>query len=309
MYGAIIGDIVGSKYEFRPIKTKEFPFVSRGCGFTDDTVMTVAVAKALLKTLEMTARGESASFKRVLVREMQGLGRMFPNAGYGGRFAGWLHSPDPEPYNSYGNGSAMRVSPCALIAVELDEALELAKASAEVTHNHPEGVRGAQAVAGCVFLAKAGRSKDEIRTYVESCFYGPLPSIDVIRPDYTFDVTCQGSVPEAIACFLESTDYEDAVRNAVSLGGDSDTQGAIAGSIAWSYYRFGRGSRESSDGLQADTKQGRIWPRLCESIVTGYRIDELLPADFVETIGEFDEACMFRAEAYDRVGTCAAIPL
>lgn len=309
MYGAIIGDIVGSKYEFRPIKTKEFPFVSGGCGFTDDTVMTVAVARALLKTREAAAQGDTASFKAILVREMRELGRRFPGVGYGGRFADWLDSRNPKPYNSYGNGSAMRVSPCGLIAVELDEALALAKASAEVTHDHPEGTRGAQAVAACIFLAKIGHSKEEIRAYVEGNFYRPIPSVEDVRPDYTFDVTCQGSVPEAIACFLESADYEDAVRNAVSLGGDSDTQGAIAGSIAWSYYRFGQGFHENADDFMSDAKPGRIWPQSCEDVVAGYRIDELLPGDFVETIEEFDRERMLREGTYDRAGGCTPIPL
>lgn len=309
MYGAIIGDIVGSKYEFRPIKTKEFPFVSRGCEFTDDTVMTVAVARALLKAREAASRSEPASFKEVLVREMRELGRRFPGAGYGGRFARWLAAADPRPYNSYGNGSAMRVSPCGLIAVTLDEALALAKASAEVTHDHPEGIRGAQAVAACIFLAKAGCSKDEIRAYVEGNFYKPIPSAEDVRPGYTFDETCQGSVPEAIACFLESADYEDAVRNAVSLGGDSDTQGAIAGSIAWSYYRFGKGFDDSADDFMSDAKPGRIWPQSCEDVVASYRIDDLLPDDFVETIEEFDRERMLRAGTYDRLGGCTPIPL
>ena len=309
MYGAIIGDIVGSKYEFRPIKTKDFPFVSRGCEFTDDTVMTVAVARALLKAWEVAVQGGDASFKAILVQEMRELGCRFPGAGYGAMFDGWLGDGSPRPYNSYGNGSAMRVSPCGLIAVTLDEAIALAKASAEVTHNHPEGVRGAEAVAACILLAKTGYSKDEIRAYVEDSFYKPLPSIEDVRPGYTFDVTCQGSVPEAIACFLESTDYEDAVRNAVSLGGDSDTQGAIAGSIAWSYYRLGRGFRDSADDFMSDAKPGRIWPQSCEDVVSGYRINELLPVDFVETIEEFDRKREQRAEAYERMGNCTPIPL
>ena len=309
MYGAIIGDIVGSKYEFRPIKTKDFPFVSKGCEFTDDTVMTVAVARALLKAHGAARRGEAAPFKEILVREMQELGRRFPRAGYGGRFAGWLESADPCPYNSYGNGSAMRVSPCGLIAVELDEALALAKASAEVTHNHPEGIRGAQAVAACIFLAKTGCTKEEIRAYVEDEFYKPLPLVSDVRPSYTFDVTCQGSVPQAIACFLESTSYEDAVRNAVSLGGDADTQAAIAGSIAWSYYRFGQGSHGAPGGSPSGTGSGRVWPQTCEDIVFGYGIDGLLPADFVDTIREFDEECMQRAGAYGRTGAYTQIAL
>lgn len=309
MYGAIIGDIAGSKYEFRPIKTKDFPFVSKGCEFTDDTVMTVAVAKALLKAREMAAIGETSSFKEILVREMQELGRMFPGAGYGGRFASWLRLANPRPYNSYGNGSAMRVSPCGLIAVTLDEALALAKASAEVTHDHPEGVKGAQAVAAAIFLAKTGATKDEIGEYVEGGFYGPLPSVDDVRPGYTFDVTCQGSVPEAIACFLESTSYEDAVRNAVSLGGDADTQGAIAGSIAWSYYRFGQGFRENDNDSLSDVKPGRVWPQSCESIVAGYRINDLLPEEFVKVVEDFDIQCSLRAKAFNETGSCTQIPL
>ncbi len=308
MYGAIIGDIVGSKYEFRPINTKDFPFVSKGCEFTDDTVMTVAVARALMKARERNFNGEPASFRAILVAEMQELGRRFPGAGYGGMFAKWLGSPDPRPYNSYGNGSAMRVSPCGLFAVTLDETLALAKASSEVTHDHPEGIRGAQAVAACIFLAKAGKTKMEIHAYVEDNFYKPLPSIGDIRPVNTFDETCQGSVPQAIACFLESTDYEDAVRNAVSLGGDADTQAAIAGSIAWTYYRFGCGFRDNPDDRYVD-KEGRIWTQSCEDVVAGYRIDELLPDDFVATIEEFDVQRMLRAGTYDRTGFCTSIPL
>ena len=170
MYGAIIGDIVGSKYEFRPIKTKDFPFVSRGCEFTDDTVMTIAVARALMKAREWHLHCDYQPFKKALVAEMQELGRRHPNTGYGGMFASWLESPDPAPYNSYGNGSTMRVSPCGLYAYGLCEALELAKACAEVTHNHPEGVRGAQAVAGCIFLAKASKTKGKIREFMEDNF-------------------------------------------------------------------------------------------------------------------------------------------
>lgn len=309
MYGAIIGDIVGSKYEFRPIKSKDFPFVSQGCGFTDDTVMTVAVARALMKAREGSFNGEPVTFRALLIAEMQELGRRFPGAGYGGMFAEWLGSPDPVPYNSYGNGSAMRVSPCGLFAVTLDEALALAKASSEVTHDHPEGVKGAQAVAACIFLAKTGKTKREIAAYVLDHFYEYPGTPDEIRPRYSFDVTCQGSVPEAISCFLAARDYEDAVRNAVSLGGDADTQGAIAGSIAWAYYRFGQGFRENAADVESDAKPGRVWPQSCEDVVSGYRIDELLPADFVATIEEFDVQRMQRAGTYDRTGGCTAIPL
>ena len=185
MYGAIIGDIVGSKYEFNNIKMKEFPFVSKGCEFTDDSIMTVAVARALLKSRE-----ENVPFKQVLVQEMQELGRKYPSS-YGGMFAHWLVASNPKPYNSFGNGSAMRVSPCGLIAVTLDEALELAKASSEVTHNHPEGIKGAQATAAAIFLARIGKDKEEIRNYIQSHYYNLTQTLDEIRPTYYFNETCQ----------------------------------------------------------------------------------------------------------------------
>lgn len=265
MYGAIIGDIVGSRHEFNSIKSKDFLFVSRNCTFTDDTVMTVAVARALLQTKSAIRHGDLDPLKTALVAEMQSLGREYPGAGYGGNFDRWIWSDNPQPYNSYGNGSAMRVSPCGIFASSLEEALALAKASAEVTHNHPEGIKGAQATAAAIYLAKSGHSKEDIGAYVWEHFYDYPGSVEEIRPDYSFDVSCQGSVPESIVCFLESNDYEDAVRNAVSLGGDADTQGAIAGSIAWAYYRPG-----------------------CESAVAKYGIDKLLPREFVKVIKEFE---------------------
>lgn len=291
MYGAIIGDIVGSKYEFSPIKSKDFPFISEGCDFTDDTVMTIAVAKALLESEGMQGHKDLASFKDELIANMQELGQRFPDRGYGCMFSSWLHSNDPHPYNSFGNGSAMRVSPCGLFATSLDEALELAKASAEVTHNHPEGIKGAQAVAACIFLAKSGKTKEEIGGYVCENFYDISESIDEIRPHYGFDETCQGSVPQAIECFLESSDYEDAVRNAISLGGDADTLAAITGSIAWTYYRLGHGSRENHVDRMLDAKLRHKLNRSCEHILERYNIDELLPSDFLETIRKFEMAC------------------
>ena len=239
MFGAIIGDVIGSVYEFNSIKTKDCPLFSDYNTFTDDTVMTVAVASALLRHKE-----SEVDLHQAMVQEMQYFGRKYPNAGYGGMFSSWLMKRYPKPYNSFGNGSAMRVSPCGLIATSLEEALELAKVSAEVTHNHPEGIKGAQATAAAIYLAKTGADKEKIGGYVCDHFYQLSKTLDEIRPDYYFDVTCQGSVPEAITAFLESTSYEDTIRNAVSLGGDSDTQAAIAGGIAWAYY--GR------DGWQPD---------------------------------------------------------
>ncbi len=196
MYGAIIGDIVGSKYEFNNIKTKDFPFVSHGCEFTDDTVMTVAVAKAILRSRE-----ENSPFKTILVQEMQLLGRKYPHAGYGGMFSSWLYEEDPQPYNSFGNGSAMRVSPCGLIAVMLDEAISLARTSAEVTHNHPEGIKGAEATAAAIFLARTGKNKETIGGYICDHYYNLSQTLDEIRPTYWFNETCQNTVPQAIIAF------------------------------------------------------------------------------------------------------------
>ena len=192
MLGAIIGDMVGAKYEFDNIKTKEFPLFSPDSTYTDDTIMTIAVARALIRS-----HGESRNFQAVLIEEMQALGRKYPypTGGCGMRFSQWLRSSHPEPYHSFGNGSAMRVSPCGLIAVELYEALSLAKASAEVTHNHPEGIKGAQAVAGAVFLARQHKDKQYIADFIKTNFYDLDFTLDQIRDSYRFNETCQGTVP------------------------------------------------------------------------------------------------------------------
>jgi ADP-ribosylglycohydrolase len=227
MLGAIIGDIVGSIYERNNINTKDFPLYSEKCFFTDDTVLTIAVADALL-------RGGSAED---FIDSMKKFGEMHPNAGYSKTFSRWLFSDDRAPYSSWGNGSAMRVSPCAWIAKSLSEAEELAERSAAVTHNHPEGIRGAKATASAIYLARIVKSRDEIKSYIESEYgYNLSRTLDEIRPAYSFKENCQETVPEAITAFLESKDFEDAVRNAISLGGDSDTLAAIAGSIAEAYY-------------------------------------------------------------------------
>ena len=279
MLGAIIGDIVGSKYEFDNIKTKEFSFVSRGCTFTDDTVMTVAVARALIRM-----HRDGYFFKAALVEEMKFLGNKYRNAGYGGRFSLWLMiGDDAEPYNSYGNGSAMRVSPCGFYANSLSEALKLAKESAEVTHNHSEGIKGAQAVAAAIFLAKTKKSKQEIREYIEENFYPLTKTLDGIRPTYEFDVTCQGSVPEAITAFLESENFEDAIRNAVSIGGDSDTIAAIAGSIAFAFYK--------NDSVE--------WKEYEHAL--GMLAGLFTPSDLMQTVGEFDAICRYRGIEYEVV--------
>lgn len=234
LYGAIIGDIIGSTLEFAEVKCKDFLFFDRHSDFTDDTIMTVAVANALLLWKQ-----EGGSLEAHMVREMRKLGRQYPNplGAYGAKFKRWLRSPWPKPYNSCGNGSAMRVSACGLLANTLEEALTYAEASAAVTHNHPEGIKGAQATAAAIFLAKTGSSKEVIREYIEKHFYRLDQTWQEIWAVYSFDPTCQGTVPEAIISFLESENYEDAIRNAIALGGDADTIAAICGSIAWAYYR------------------------------------------------------------------------
>lgn len=231
--GAVIGDIVGSTHEFVQTKSTDFDFYTDNNHYTDDSVMTIAVADWLISTPKPVSND-------TLPFIMRKWGNRYPWAGYGGMFKRWLVSPygaDQRPYNSFGNGAGMRVSACGYFAQSLDEALHLAKLSAEVSHNHPEGIKGAQAIASAIFLARQQMHKDKIRTYIEQTFgYDLSRTCDDIRPDYEFDVTCQGSCPEAIIAFLESNDFEDAIRLAISLGGDSDTIGAMTGSIAAAYY-------------------------------------------------------------------------
>ncbi len=224
MIGAIAGDIIGSIYESYPIKTKDFPLFQPHCRFTDDSVLTVAVAKAILDGSDYLSA----------IRE---IGRKYPNAGYGGSFFYWLLSEDPRPYNSWGNGSAMRVSPVGFAFDSVERVLDEAGKSAEITHNHPEGIKGAQAIAVAVFLARTTQDKEHIRKEIKHRFgYKLERNLEEIRPKYLFDVSCQGTVPEAIIAFLESTSYEDAIRNAISFGGDSDTLACITGGIAEAYY-------------------------------------------------------------------------
>lgn len=229
MLGALVGDIIGSVYEFANTKSTDFELFTPWSSYTDDSVMTLAVAKWLVE--------DEAHTIHYLIFCMQELGNRYPNAGYGGNFGWWLRQDEPQPYNSWGNGAGMRVSPVGLYAKTLDEALALAAITASVSHNHPEGVKGAQAVATCVFLAKEGKTKEEIKVYVESTFdYNLNRKIAEIRPRYEFDVSCQGSVPEAIIAFLEGNSFEEVIRLAISLGGDSDTIGAMAGAIAACIY-------------------------------------------------------------------------
>jgi len=254
MLGAIIGDIAGSRFEWNDHKSKDFSLfggdgISEApCQCTDDSVMTVAVADALL---HYDRSMDDAAFKALLVERMHHHGRARMNCGFGRRFYRWLRDGDTEPYGSYGNGSAMRVSPVAWYADTLEETEHLAALTAEVTHNHPEGIKGAQAVAAAIFLALLGKNKEDIRAYVETQYYpGAFDTpLDVLRPDFDFDVSCQGTVPPALLAFFESKDFEDAVRNAVSLGGDSDTIACITGSIAEAFYGIPGNIRDAAMGF------------------------------------------------------------
>ncbi len=249
MIGAIAGDIIGSIYERYPIKTKHFPLFDNRCTFTDDTVLTVAVAEAILT-------------HRPYEKSMREIGRRYPDAGYGTTFFRWLFAENPRPYNSWGNGAAMRVSPVGFAFSSEKEVLLQARLTAEITHNHPEGIKGAQATALAVFLARTGHDKEAIRARIGALFnYDLARTTDIIRPDYSFDISCQGTVPEAIIAFLDADSYEDAVRNAISLGGDSDTLACITGAIAQSFY-----------GLPAEVEN---------------RVKEMLPPELWEVTRKF----------------------
>jgi ADP-ribosylglycohydrolase len=225
MIGAIAGDIIGSVYEGHPLKTTEFPLFTTHSTFTDDSVLTIAVADCILN-----GKDYAITFKQYA--------RKYPYAGFGGMFFRWVKGDSLEPYNSFGNGSAMRVSPVGFAFGTLEDVLAEARRSAEVTHNHPEGIKGAQAVAAAIFLARQEESKSKIKDFIEKNFgYNLNETLEEIRPHYYFDETCQGSVPQAIIAFLESDTFEDAVRKAVSLGGDSDTLACMTGGIAQAYYR------------------------------------------------------------------------
>jgi ADP-ribosylglycohydrolase len=250
--GAIAGDIIGSVYEGHNIKTTEFDLFNPRCRFTDDSVLTLATMYALTNRV-----GYTQVYKT--------FGKKYPRAGYGKRFREWLHSDNTEPYNSWGNGSAMRVSPVGWYCNSIDEVLAEAKRSAEVTHNHPEGIKGAQATAATVYLARTGKSKQEIKSFVTDTFnYNLNRKLDKIRVNYRFDSSSQGSVPEAIIAFLESTDFENAVRLAISIGGDSDTIAAIAGGISEAFYNG-------------------VPDHIVENVL------DILPQELIEIMGEFSE--------------------
>lgn len=258
MLGALVGDIIGSVYEFHNTKSTDFELFHGASRFTDDSVMTLAVAKWLVE--------DEAHTIHYLIYCMQELGNRHPYAGYGGHFYGWLAKDNPQPYNSWGNGAGMRVSPVGLYAKTLDEALALAALTASVSHNHPEGVKGAQAIATSMFLCKQGKSKQEIKDYVETTFgYNLHRTIAEIRPSYEFDVSCQGSAPEAIISFLEGNSFEEVIRLAISLGGDSDTIGAMAGAIAACMYSIPEDIAERCNKILTEDLRD-IKDRFCELI-------------------------------------------
>jgi len=251
MIGAIAGDVIGSVFEGHNIKSTEFPLFSSYSRFTDDTVLTVAVAYSVLKNTDY-------------VESLKMFGLRYLNAGYGGFFIRWMLSDDTKPYNSWGNGSAMRVSPIGFAFDSIEDVLNEARKSAEVTHNHPEGIKGAQATALSILLARKGKSREDIKKEISQRFgYRLDQTLDEIRPDYCFDVSCQGTVPQSIIAFLESTDFEDSIRMAISIGGDSDTIACITGGIAQGFYK-----------------------EIPESIVSNVR--KRLPEEFLSVIDEFN---------------------
>ena len=235
MYGAIIGDIVGSQFEFdRGNKSRDFEFFGKECKFTDDTVMTVAVAEALM---EAGKDADEKTIKEALIRSLKKWGKKYPHAGYGNRFKKWVLSDNSEPYGSYGNGSAMRVSAAGWFYDSMERTREVARWTAEITHNHPEGIKGAESTAAAIFLARKGASMRDISNYIEDEFgYDLSRTLDEIRPTYHHVEDCMRTMPEAFTCFLESNSYEDCIRNVMYIGGDTDTLGAIAGAIAEAYW-------------------------------------------------------------------------
>ena len=251
MIGAIIGDIAGSRFEWHNHKSKEFELFTNRCGPTDDSIMTLAVAKAIMNCAGDYSRLESES-----ISCMQEYGRRYPDAGYGGRFYHWIFSSNPKPYNSYGNGAAMRVSPCGFAAKSLEEAMLLARTVTQVTHNHPESMKAAEAVISAIYLARIGKTLDEIQDYITERYYRIDFTLDEIRPSYHFDVSCQGSVPQAFAALFESSGFEDAIRNAISIGGDSDTIAAITGGMAEAYYGVPKDIRKQAMGFLDDDLSG-----------------------------------------------------
>ncbi len=242
MIGAIVGDIAGSRFEWHNHRSKDFTLLTEDCFFTDDSVMSLAVCDALLR-----CQGDWGDLGTQAVRSMQAVGRPYPHCGYGGSFGRWMYDDNSQPYNSYGNGAAMRVSGCGWAAASLEEVKQLSKAVTEVTHNHPEGLKGAEATAVAVYLARTGSSMADIRACMTEAYYPIAFTLDEIRDTYVFNETCQETVPQALEAFFESVSFEDAIRNAISIGGDSDTLAAITGAVAGAYY-----------GVPADIRAGAL---------------------------------------------------
>lgn len=249
--GAIIGDIFGSRFEWHNHRSKDFDLMPSDCFFTDDSIMSLAVCDALMR-----CKPDFSNLSEQAVTSMQTIGRPYPYSGYGGRFLDWMYSDHPRPYNSFGNGAAMRVSGCGYVANSLEEAKALSRAVTEVTHNHPEGLKGAEATAVAVCLARTGKTKDEIRKYITENYYPIDFTLVEIRDTYRFNETCQDTVPQAMEAFFESTDFEDAIRNAISVGGDSDTLAAITGSIAEAYYGVPEDIRNKAEEFLDDRLSG-----------------------------------------------------
>ena len=257
MIGAIIGDIAGSRFEFNNHRSKEFDLLTDSCSVTDDSIMTLAVARAILeasKAMPSGTDGFYAALSELTVKYLREIGRRYPRCGFGGRFYRWIFSDNPQPYNSFGNGAAMRISPAGFIAKTEREAVRLSQTITAVTHNHAEGIKGAEATTVAIMMARRGALKSEIRQRIARDYYPLEFTIDEIRPTYRYHASCQETVPQAIEAFLESDSFEDAIRTAISLGGDSDTLAAITGSIAEAYY-----------GVPADLKEAAL----------GYLDDEL----------------------------------
>lgn len=259
MIGAIIGDIVGSRFEFHNYLSKEFSFLTPGCRFTDDSVMTCAVAQALMDSKE-----DFSDLPEKTVAAMQRIGRQYPNCGYGARFIHWMFTDNPQPYNSYGNGSAMRVSPVGFVARDVSEAKKLSAAVTCVSHNHPEGIKGAEATAVAIVMARQGKAKEEIRSAMEE-YYDLSTSVDEYRNNWQGHgrEICQVSLPQALACFFEGENYEDVIRNCISIGGDSDTIAAIAGGIAEAYYGVPKDIKEQLELYLSPTLMN-----ICEAFET-----------------------------------------
>jgi len=274
LIGAIIGDIVGSRFEFNNHRSKKFELFTDKCKVTDDSIMTLAVAKAIMETeknLKLLSNNSVSNFyyyellRRMTIRYMQEIGRKYPYCGYGGMFGHWIFSDNPKPYNSFGNGAAMRISPIGFIAATEEEARILSERITAVTHNHNEGIKGAEATVISIYMAKKRASKEEIRQEINENYYNLNFTIDEIRDTYEFNETCQETVPQAIVAFLESNSFEDAIRTAISVGGDSDTLAAITGSIAEAYYGIPEDIKEKAlTYLDADLRS--IYDEWCEFI-------------------------------------------